>query len=275
MNKGEYVGKDGRTYRVIGIDAKTEPYQMDPYTQAYTQATGDHKLFPHHPDFTAAKAALDELIEAEADLEHGRRKIVMDAADSHGYLINMRFNASKKGALLVEGRFHKDALIERCEITTGGNLTIMDRVSWEAYNPDESFRGCVIENRVRPEKVESDEKLEPLIEAEAEEWVYLDRQRRIHLDGSEGQAISIKKWENNGNCMWVQAYRKGREVALAECDDRIYELGIDHKTKMERVRELGREINAADSRGGDFGIRGVLTADWERIVELAKAVKLP
>jgi len=80
----------------------------------------------------------DEERLTEMDFEE-RRMSVKRAADGYGYVLNMRFDATKRGALLVEGRFHDGVLIELCEFIFGENpsLTIMDRPSWEAYNPDE------------------------------------------------------------------------------------------------------------------------------------------
>lgn len=60
---GEYTGADGRTYQIKGIEVKTDPYPMNPY-QGFT---GRGTLYPGHPDWPAAKAALDALIEVEQE----------------------------------------------------------------------------------------------------------------------------------------------------------------------------------------------------------------
>lgn len=78
-----------------------------------------------------------------------RRNRVKLAADGHAYILNVRFDASKRGALLIEPFSPGGYLaVERNEFTDGGNLTFMDRASWDAYDPDKpetnngKFMGC-------------------------------------------------------------------------------------------------------------------------------------
>lgn len=81
---GTYTGADGREYRVEhqteAIIVQTDPYPMN----AFVGITGRSTLFPKHPDFPAAKAALDALVEQE------REEWVEFSDDSTGETIECR-----------------------------------------------------------------------------------------------------------------------------------------------------------------------------------------
>lgn len=106
--------------------------------------------------------------------------------------------------------------------------------------------------------------LDALVEAEQEEWVEIgepqglcEGQRRIRRDGSQPQTkakpyYGEQKWVDLAtSAYWVDAYRKGREVALEEASD-----------LRDAVRELVRTINAMPSVTFDCSVLPIMEGGY-------------
>ena len=108
--------------------------------------------------------------------------------------------------------------------------------------------------------------LDALIEAEAGEWVYVDKWARIRADGSSAE----ERYGSSPDCLswggyvgrWADAYRKGREVAL------------------EQVKELVEAVLASHScyesgpHGGWMCTGEPVLPSWlTRVLEAAKKLK--
>ena len=110
--------------------------------------------------------------------------------------------------------------------------------------------------------------LDALVEAEEEEWVEIgepqglrEGQRRIRRDGSQPQTKSKpyygeEKWVDlTTSAYWVDAYRKGRQVALEESS-----------ALRDAARELVEAVGYAN-----FGF--LWEPKWQRIKAVAKALE--
>lgn len=97
--------------------------------------------------------------------------------------------------------------------------------------------------------------LDALIEADAGEWIHFGgwTNYRCRPNGDEPQYDDGGEWQPvDDDGQWPTIYRKGRAVALEqaekECQERIYALGVEHRTFVEQVQELVRMVLAYDER---------------------------
>jgi len=125
--------------------------------------------------------------------------------------------------------------------------------------------------------------LDALIEAEGGEWVEFDttpnhsRRWRIQRDGNRTQQWSedADGWRDDPWQLLQSAYRKGREVALAE---RIpsYTEGRKkgYQEAKEQMQELVNLLLMADSSWTEYDFVRIDRHHWKKFIEAARKVKL-
>jgi hypothetical protein len=228
MKPGEYIGKDGRTYRVLSVILLEDGNPDD--------------VMPQDADWPAAKAALDALI-VSADLD---KPAYTHDSDCCTFL----------GGYVHEGeRFD----LYWCAQKQLGIPTVIAR--WSSNGEDYYSGTCFVD--VNPTLAEAQRRAteQGLIEAEAEngQWVLIDGQRRLRVDGTQPQWNELDSGWMNADDRWAKAYRKGREVALEQVQELVEAVEDD---------PLGETI------GGTFTGYCVPGKWLSRVQDLAKKVKL-